>query len=391
MNPAELTQSLKQEAARAGFQLTGACAAITPTGYSDFLKWLEAGYAGEMHYLEERRSAYEHPEGVMPGVKSLLMLGMNYRTADHADSKPGYGRVARYAWGEVDYHDLIHKRLKHMKRFATELLPEMQVRGVVDTAPLLEREFAQLAGLGWRAKNTLLINKPNGSFYLLAALLLDVELEYDQPFEGNHCGTCTACLDACPTDAFVGPNILDGKKCISYLTIEHRSPIPVELRSQMQDWILGCDVCQDVCPWNQRTPESPHMEFIPLEARHPLELKGLFELDDDQFRQLFRKTPLWRPKRRGILRNAAIALGNQPAKENVDPLLLGTHDQEPLIRGAAVWALLQHLSILDDIPAATNTRVLDRLRQLEQTETDLQVRSELEAVGDSPNGQVSSG
>ena len=237
----------------------------------------------------------------------------------------------------------------------------------------------------------MLINKPNGSFYLLAALLLDVELEYDQPFEGNHCGTCTACLDACPTDAFVGPNILDGKKCISYLTIEHRSPIPVELRSQMQDWILGCDVCQDVCPWNQRTPESPHMEFIPLEARHPLELKGLFELDDDQFRQLFRKTPLWRPKRRGILRNAAIALGNQPAKENVDPLLLGTHDQEPLIRGAAVWALLQHLSILDDIPAATNTRVRDRLRQLEQTETDLQVRSELEAVGGSPNGQVSSG
>ena len=380
MNPAELTQSLKQEAARAGFQLTGACAAITPTGYSDFLKWLEAGYAGEMHYLEERRSAYEHPEGVMPGVKSLLMLGMNYRTADHADSKPGYGRVARYAWGEVDYHDLIHKRLKHMKRFATELLPEMQVRGVVDTAPLLEREFAQLAGLGWRAKNTLLINKPDGSFYLLAALLLDVELEYDQPFEASHCGTCTACLDACPTDAFVGPNVLDGSKCISYLTIEHRSPIPVELRPQMQDWILGCDVCQDVCPWNQRTPECPHAEFVPLEASHPLELHSLFELDDDQFRQRFRKTPLWRPKRRGILRNAAIALGNQPAKENIDPLLLGTQDQEPLIRGAAVWALRQHLKELDSLPAAINTRVHDRLRELEQTETDLQVRTELEAV-----------
>ena len=176
------------------------------------------------------------------------MLGMNYRTADHADRKPGYGRVARYAWGEADYHDLIHKQLKQMKRFATELLPEINVRGVVDTAPLLEREFAQLAGLGWRAKNTLLINKPDGSFYLLAALLLDVELEYDQPFEGSHCGTCTACLEACPTDAFVASGVLDGSKCISYLTIEHRSPIPVELRPQMQDWILGCDVCQDVCP-----------------------------------------------------------------------------------------------------------------------------------------------
>jgi len=375
MKPAELTQSLKLEAMRVGFQLTGACAAITPTGYSDFLKWLEAGYAGEMHYLEQRQAAYEHPDGVMPGVKSLLMLGMSYRTADHATSKPGYGRVARYAWGEADYHDLIHKRLKHMKRFTTELLPEVQVRGVVDTAPLLEREFAQLAGLGWRAKNTLLINKPDGSFYLLAALLLDVELEYDQPFEGSHCGTCTACLDACPTDAFVRPNVL-----VSYLTIEHRSPIPVELRSQMQDWILGCDVCQDVCPWNQRTPESPHVEFVPLKASHPLELRSLFELDDDQFRQRFRKTPLWRPKRRGILRNAAIALGNQPSQANIDPLLLGTHDQEPLIRGAAVWALLQHLDGLNDMPAATFTRVRDRLRQLKETETDLRVRTELEAV-----------
>ena len=148
----------------------------------------------------------------------------------------------------------------------------------------------------------------------------------------------------------------------------------------MQDWILGCDVCQDVCPWNQRTPESPHAEFVPLEASHPLELHSLFELDDEQFRQRFRKTPLWRPKRRGILRNAAIALGNQPAKENIDPLLLGTQDQEPLIRGAAVWALRQHLKELDSLPAAINTRVHDRLRELEQTETNLQVRTELEAV-----------
>lgn len=382
MKPAELTQSLKSEAARVGFQLTGACPAVTPTGYSDFLKWLEAGYAGEMRYLEERQAAYQHPEGVMPGVKSLLMLGMSYRTADHAASKPGYGRVARYAWGEADYHDLIHKRLKHMKRFAAELLPDLKVRGVVDTAPLLEREFAQLAGLGWRAKNTLLINKPDGSFYLLAALLLDAELEYDQPFQASHCGTCTACLDACPTDAFVGPNVLDGSKCISYLTIEHRSPIPVELRSQMQDWILGCDVCQDVCPWNQRTSESPHAEFVPLDSSHPLELRSLFELNDDQFRQRFRKTPLWRPKRRGILRNAAIAMGNQPCQENIDALLLGTDDQEPLIRGAAVWALLQHLLALDPMPPATHQRIRDRLQQLEQTETDLQVREELEADWD---------
>ena len=379
MNPVELTQSLKQEAVRVGFQLTGTCAAVTPVGYANFLKWLEAGYAGEMHYLEERQSAYQNPDGVMPGVKSLLMLGMSYRTADHANSKPGFGRVARYAWGEVDYHDLIHKRLKQLKRFAIELLPDVKVRGVVDTAPLLEREFAQLAGLGWRAKNTLLINKPDGSFYLLAALLLDVELEYDQPFEANHCGTCTACLDACPTDAFVGPGVLDGSKCISYLTIEHRSPIPVELRAQMQDWILGCDVCQDVCPWNQRTEQSPHVEFVPHEANHPLELRSLFELDDEQFRQRFRKTPLWRPKRRGILRNAAIALGNQPCEQNIAALLLATKDVEPLVRGAAIWALLQHLDALEGITPANQQAIVLCLRQLEQTETDMQVRAEFDA------------
>lgn len=380
MKPAELTQSLKQEAERVGFQLTGACAAVTPAGYPNFLQWLEAGYAGEMHYLEERQNAYKHPEGVMPGVKSLLMLGMSYRTADHAASKPGFGRVARYAWGEADYHDLIHKRLKQLKRFATDLLPGVSVRGVVDTAPLLEREFAELAGLGWRAKNTLLINKPDGSFYLLAALLLDVELEYDRPFEANHCGTCTACLDACPTNAFVGPNLLDGSKCISYLTIEHRSPIPVELRSQMQDWILGCDVCQDVCPWNRRTSQSPHVEFIPNELNRPLELRALFALDDDQFRQRFRKTPLWRPKRRGILRNAAIALGNQPAKENIPALLLGAEDEEPLIRGAAVWALLQHLKAIDETVAASQIASIRQcLQKLKESETDLMVQAELEA------------
>lgn len=316
----------------------------------------------------------------MPGVKSLLMLGMSYRTSDHLDSKPGFGRVARYAWGEADYHDLIHKRLKQLKRFAIGLLPDVNVRGVVDTAPLLEREFAQLAGLGWRAKNTLLINKPDGSFYLLAALLLDVELEYDQPFEANHCGTCTACLDACPTNAFVGPNVLDGSKCISYLTIEHRSPIPVELRGQMQDWILGCDVCQDVCPWNQRTPESPHPEFVPTETNRPLELTALFELDDDQFRQRFRKTPLWRPKRRGILRNAAIAMGNQPSEKNIPALLLGAEDQEPLIRGAAVWALLQHLDTLDNVESAASLgSVRQCLKQLDQFETDSSVRAEFES------------
>lgn len=344
MNPAELTQSLKAEAKSLGFELAGACPAISPAGFEPFTQWLDAGYAGEMEYLNSRKSAYQHPRYVMEGVTSLLMLGMSYQTIAATETAAGEGRVARYAWGSVDYHDLIHHRLKSLKRYVHSLDDSIQVRGVVDTAPLLEREFAELAGIGWRAKNTLLINQQQGSWFFLAALLLNAPLEYDAPTKSGHCGTCTACLDACPTDAFVGPHVLDATKCISYLTIEHRSPIPIDLRSSMGDWVLGCDVCQDVCPWNRKANRSDELDFQPNGDLNPIELRSLFALDDDEFRVRFRKTPLWRPKRRGILRNAAIALGNNPHIDNLDALKLGLGDAEPLIRGAAAWALGCHQS-----------------------------------------------
>jgi epoxyqueuosine reductase len=342
MNPAELTQSLKSEAHRLGFQLVGACPAVSPVGFERFVDWLDHGYAGEMHYLEDRKSAYQHPDSVLPGVTSVLMLGLNYRTQTPASSQPGNGRIARYAWGPADYHDVVHDRLKQLKRFVHSLDETISVRGVVDTAPLLEREFAVLAGIGWKAKNTLLINQQAGSWFFLAALLLDAPLVYDSPVQTDHCGTCTACLDACPTDAFVGPNLLDATKCISYLTIEHRTAIPIELRPLMDDWILGCDVCQEVCPWNRKSPLSNEVGFDPLDAHNPLDLRSLFELSDEDFRSRFRKTPLWRPKRRGILRNAAIALGNYPGAANIDALSSGLVDPEPLVRGASAWALGQH-------------------------------------------------
>jgi epoxyqueuosine reductase len=261
--------------------------------------------------------------------------------------------------------------LKDLKRFAGGLTNEdnepVSARGVVDTAPLLEREFAQLAGLGWAAKNTMLISPKQGSWFLLAALLLDQPLEHDTPFEGYHCGTCTACLDACPTDAFVQPGKMDATRCISYLTIEHRSPIPIELRSKMDNWILGCDICQEVCPWNRKAAVSSEPTFQPREDFNPLSLHELFWLTDDQFRARFRKTPLWRPRRRGILRNAAIALGNRPSTENLEPLTRGLGDPEPLVRGASAWALGQHRMV-------SNRGVLhDRL----QIEDDPTVRDEI--------------
>ncbi|MCH2183222.1 MAG: tRNA epoxyqueuosine(34) reductase QueG [Mariniblastus sp.] len=342
MTPAEITATLKDQAEQAGFQLFGTCPAIEPTGFGPLVEWLEAGYAGEMHYFQERQQAYSHPRHVLEGVTGIVMLGMNYQTEPHAPIQAGEARIARYAWGTGDYHDLIHQRLKHLKGEILQRVPGALVRGVVDTAPLLEREFGQLAGIGWSAKNTMLINRNHGSWFLLAALLVDFPLAYDQPFRADHCGSCTACLEACPTDAFVEPHKLDATRCISYLTIEHRSPIPTDLRGDIGDWLFGCDVCQDVCPWNNKGSHSQEPLFQPVAGANPIDARQLFYLDDEQFRSRFRKTPLWRAKRRGLVRNAAIVLGNQPDVENLPALATGLQDSEPLIRGASAWALGRH-------------------------------------------------
>lgn len=333
-----LTAKLKTEAGRLGFSLTGITPAIAPTGFTRLQQWLASGYGGTMHYLAEREAAYAHPKHVLDGVRSIVVLAIGYRTSEPEPVGPGQGRVSRYAWGN-DYHDLIHDRLHALADFLRASAPGAKVRGVVDTAPLLEREFAQLAGLGWIGKNTLLLNKQWGSYFFLAALLTDQELEYDAEHETDHCGTCTACLDACPTQAFVGPYVLDARKCLSYTTIELRDSIPEELRAGHGDWVFGCDVCQDVCPWNRKAPVVDEPELQPREGSRPLDLIALFDLDDAGFRARFRHTPLWRSKRRGILRNAAIVLGNQRATHAVAALTKGLTDDEPLIREACAWAL----------------------------------------------------
>lgn len=362
MDTRNLTAELKQEAVRQGFDLAGVCRADDAPGFDRFRTWLSSGYAGEMQYLTDRSEAYQNPSSVLEGVRSLLMLGINYRTCEPNDVAPGHGQVSRYAWGDVDYHDLIHERLKQLKAFLLERQPTARVRGVVDTAPLLEREFAQLAGLGWIGKNTLLLNKQIGSWFFLAALLTDVELEADAPHETDHCGTCRACLEICPTDAFPEPYVLDATKCVSYLTIELREHIPSQLREGMGNWLFGCDDCQTVCPWNRHAPISEELGFGARPEQNPIDLIKLFDLDDEQFRAQFRHTPLWRSKRRGILRNAAIVLGNQRADQAVDALIKGLNDDEPLIRAASAWALGQ----LGDSRAAA---VLEERLQVESEES----------------------
>jgi len=369
MNQAALTAAIKHEAHRLGFALAGVCPAVEPAGLSRFHEWIEAGYAGQMHYLPSRAEAYRHPEHVLDGVRSIVMLAMSYRTEDPAECLPGQGRVSRYAWG-IDYHDTIRERLDALAGFLRGLRPEAAARGVIDTVPLLERDFAQLAGLGWIGKNTLVLNKQLGSWFFLAALLTDLELDYDDPHDAAHCGTCTACLDACPTGAFVDAYVLDSRRCISYLTIELREQAPTELRSGIGDWLLGCDICQEVCPWNGRSPRSEDTAFAPASGMNPVELAELFSLSDDQFRQRFRHTPLWRPKRRGILRNAAIVLGNHPAPAALDALIAGLNDTEPLVRGASAWAL-GHYEQLD-----ARTALEARL----EVETDAEVHNEIESA-----------
>jgi epoxyqueuosine reductase len=335
---ARLSDNLKAEARRIGFELAGICPAVAPAGVLRLDEWLSQGYAGQMHYLADRHAAYQHPRSVLDGVRSIVMLAMNYRTAEPEAPAPGKGRVSRYAWGD-DYHTLIRGRLNELTEFLRARVPGSVARGVVDTAPLMERDLAQLAGLGWIGKNTLLLNRQMGSWFFLAALLTDVELVYDSAQETDHCGTCRACLDACPTAAFPAPYVLDARRCISYLTIELREQVPEPLRKGMGDWLFGCDICQDVCPWNRRAPESLEPAFAPASERNPVDLAELFFWSEEDFRRQFRGSPLLRAKRRGLLRSAAIVLGNQRDPASLAPLVRGLSDDEPLVRGAAAWAL----------------------------------------------------
>ncbi len=380
---AELTQSLKSLAKEAGFFLCGAAPAIRPPHYDFFCQWLDRGLAGGMSYLPDRRAAYAHPRSILDRAQSVLMLGASYFVGYGSDLPlpAGHGRIAKYAWGGEDYHDWIHPRLKKMIQSVQKDWPSVQARGVVDTAPLLERDFARLAGLGWVGKNTLSINKRFGSYFFLAAIILDAELEYDQPHESDHCGTCTRCLEACPTQAFPEPGVLDARRCISYLTIEHRGAVDPQLREGIGDWWFGCDVCQDVCPWNRHADVEPLATPTPATLEPTVSLREILLLDEASFRERFRGTPMWRSKREGAVRNAAYVVGNRRDPSLVEELsrLLAT-DTSPTVRGACAWAL-----------GRIATPTADKALQQQQAyETDAEVQNEIRAaLSRRPNVPVS--
>ena len=334
MNGVDLARRLRERAAGHGFTLAGIAPATEADGFDRFSGWLDAGYAGEMDYLEQKREQRRHPASILPSVRTVVMLGFSYDQASpinpHSESK-----VARYAHGP-DYHRFLWGKLNDLAAWLEAESPGCRAKGAADSAPLLERDFARRAGLGWFGKNTMLIDKHRGSFFFLAALLTSLDLPIDAPHAASHCGTCTACLDACPTNAFPEPGVLDARKCISYLTIELRGSIPLELREPMGGWLFGCDICQDVCPWN-RHPEAGVFPTNPdLVALDPVEL---LSLNDAEFRDRFRGTSFYRAKRTGLLRNAAIVLGNTGDAHAIPALERATADEDGVIREAAEWAL----------------------------------------------------
>ncbi|MBI1344967.1 tRNA epoxyqueuosine(34) reductase QueG [bacterium] len=348
--PDELAALVKAQATVAGFDLVGIAPAVEPTGWSRFLHWLEEGFAGEMEYIPRRQAAYAHPEGVMPTVRSVIMVAINYGTVDQNNSTHSAveaeaslvpGRVAQYAWGTADYHDYLKARLHTLAAALHATEPTLRTRAVVDTAPLLERDFARLAGLGWFGKNTMLINKRQGSFLLLGALLTDAEITADVVHGTSHCGTCTRCLVACPTEAFPEPGVLDARRCIAYLTIELKGSIPTELRSGMGDWLFGCDVCQDVCPWNWKSPRATDPVVQPQPALQPADAGKILMTEDTELRRQFRGTPLSRPGPAGLKRNAAMVLGNSKNPAAIEALVIGLTHSEAMVRGSCAWALGQ--------------------------------------------------
>jgi epoxyqueuosine reductase len=325
--------------------LAGIAEAGPAETYASFLEWLKQGFAGEMAYLSRQAEARRHPASLLPKVRSVVVVGMSYAPRrSHEPSETTSGKVARYAQGG-DYHPVLRSRLDQLLAWVQKEVPGSQGRGVVDTAPLLEREFARRAGLGWFGKNTMLLNKQLGSYFFLGALLLDIDLKADFPPQTSHCGSCTACLHACPTQALVAPGILDSRRCLSYLTIELKGTVPEDRRWDFRDWLFGCDICQEVCPWNRKALPGKEELLGPRPELLAIDLQQLLGLSEEDFGRRFRDTALWHARRRGLLCSAALILGNRGSRAALPALRRALKEREAIVRQAAQWAI-QHIEAL---------------------------------------------
>ena len=332
-----LKEGIKVKASQLGFLLAGVTTPEPPPHYSTFERWLAQGRHGTMEYLATERSRLRRadPREILPECKSILVLATPYSPAS-TEGQTDVGKIAAYAWG-VDYHDVLPTRMKELVQFIEEQVGgPVKNRWYTDSGPILERDLAQRAGIGWIGKNTCLIHPKHGSYFLLSEILLDLDLEPDLPFVTDHCGTCTRCIDACPTDCILPDRTIDATRCISYLTIELKEDIPVELRDKIGNWVFGCDICQMVCPWNRFAGEGDPA-FGESSPAQPLSEELATSPQD--FNQRFKGTPVRRAKRRGYLRNVAVALGNIGDLHTLPVLQNGLHDEEPLVREHVGWAI----------------------------------------------------
>lgn len=341
-----LALSIKQWGRELGFQQVGIAGLDLGEHEQHLQRWLDAGYHGEMDYMGAHGSKRSHPEQLVPGTMRVISLRMDYLPGDthmaQRLAEPEKAYVSRYALGR-DYHKLIRKRVQHLAERIQQDIGPFGFRAFVDSAPVLEKAIAQEAGLGWIGKNTLVLNRKAGSYFFLAELFVDLPLPVDEPHASEHCGRCTACLDICPTAAFVGPYVLDARRCISYLTIELRGAIPTELRSLIGNRVFGCDDCQIVCPWNRFARPSGEGDFQPRHQLDNAELAQLFLWDESRFLSNTEGSPLRRAGYERFLRNLAVGLGNAPSSIPVLEALKARREHpSELVREHVEWALAAH-------------------------------------------------
>lgn len=296
------TRLIKAEAQRLGFMQCGIATATELTEDAKRLEaWLHQDYQGKMAYMERHFDLRIDPRKLVPEAKSVITLLLNYYPEEKQNEAAP--KIAKYAWG-IDYHYVIREKLNALLAYIKSNIGDVIGRGFVDSAPVLERSWAQKSGLGWVGKNANLISTKTGSFFFIATLICDLDLTYDAAFATDHCGTCTRCIDACPTEAIISPTVIDGSKCISYLTIELKDElIPQELQTKMQGWAFGCDICQDVCPWNRFSKPNTEVNFKPLTQVLNLSSQEWNALSEDSFKHYFKQSPIARTKWKGMMRN----------------------------------------------------------------------------------------
>jgi epoxyqueuosine reductase len=336
-----IASDLRRWAKEVGFDLVGIAPITRDLGWERLRPWLEAGKHGEMTYLAESIPVRRDPAIILEGAASIVVVGLVYRTQEPSPTPTGYGRISRYAWGE-DYHEVIRSKLRRMGDNLREKYPDVNSRRAVDSAPIMERDYAVLAGLGWIGKNTLLLHQQKGSWLFLGVLLVDTELDCDQPNPTDHCGSCRRCLDACPTQAFDGPYQLDATRCISYLTIEHRTTITQSLADRMGNWVYGCDVCQEVCPWNDthaRRSRPGEPLFRPRPGNDPVPLSEILQLTEQDFHIRFNGSSMERADRDRLVRNGIIAAVNSGATQLRTKIAELAQDASPVVSATARWAL----------------------------------------------------